>query len=164
MHTTIQECTWGIAYKVDPKDILEVMDYLNHREKGGYTTKELMFYPTPGQDMIPFITLVYIGTEANPMYLGPAPLKDIAEQVVCSQGPSGCNTQYVFELAQAMRKIAPAVDDQHLFSLEGQIKDMLGTGGKRGIELTKWDGFAVELGVEEKEWECACKRCGLLYL
>ncbi len=125
-----------MAYRVEPHDIMEVMAYLNHREKGGYTTEQLLFHPKLGLDKQPFVTLVYIGTEANPMYLGPAPLTDIAEQVVNAKGPSGCNTEYVLNLAQEMRRIAPEVDDIHLYSLEGHIRDIL-KGQKRGLDEVK---------------------------
>ena len=66
------------------------------------------------------------------MYLGPAPLGDIARQIVKCKGPSGCNTEYVLNLAQEMRKIAPGVDDQHLFSLEGHIREILEKSGTDG--------------------------------
>ena len=119
-----QECTWGIAYRVHPSDVPEVMAYLDHREKGGYTTHEVTFHPME-DTVAPFTALVYIGTEANPSYLGPAPLGDIAEQVVKSRGHSGCNTEYVLELAKAMKIIAPLVHDEHLFTLEAKVREML---------------------------------------
>lgn len=81
----IQESTWGVAYQVDPKDVLEVMAYLDHREKGGYVTKEILFYPRPDLQMEPFHTLVYLGTKHNPLFLGPAMIKDIAHQVMRTQ-------------------------------------------------------------------------------
>jgi len=107
----LQATTWGVAYKVDPRDVMEVIAYLDHREKGGYTTKKLSFHPKPSLNREAFKTLVYIATEANPVY----------RQIVNCKGPSGCNTEYALNLAQEMRKIAPGVDDQHLFSLEGHI-------------------------------------------
>lgn len=143
-----------MAYKVDPKNIMEVMAYLDHREKGGYTTKEVTFYPHPVLDTKPYATLLYIGTEANPLYLGPAPLKDIAMQVFSARGHSGCNTEYVLNLAHSMRKIAPGVEDQHLFSLECHIREMLGRRKEQGIKLME-----SELGTkgEENKYKCTCK-------
>ncbi len=120
----MQECTWGIAYKVHPEDVPEVMAYLDHREKGGYTTHEVRFHPTHNT-LATFSTLVYIGTEANSEYLGPAPLDAIARQVVSSKGPSGCNVEYVLELATSMKQIAPKVNDEHLFKLESKVRELL---------------------------------------
>lgn len=113
-----------MAYKVHAHDIQEVMLYLDKREVGGYTTRELVFHPQ-NETIENFTVLVYIGTESNPSYLGPAPLDDIARQIYCSRGQSGGNVDYVLRLAQEMRTIAPHVHDGHLFGLEKILLDML---------------------------------------
>ena len=102
------------------------MAYLDHREKGGYTTHEVTFHPQT-KGVSSFTVLVYIGTELNPNYLGPAPLDAIAKQVVNSRGPSGCNTEYMLNLATSMREIAPLVSDEHLYSLESKVREMIWT-------------------------------------
>ena len=84
-----------------------------------------MFYPQD-RSRNEFIVLVYIATESNPLYLGPAPLDEIAQQIVVSKGESGSNTEYLFELAKSMRLIAPSVIDEHLFELEKKVKELLG--------------------------------------
>ena len=111
----------------------DVMAYLDHRERGGYTTHKVLFYPKhlqqqqqqPDPKISTFTVLAYIATEVNPNYLGPAPVDDLAKQVVDCRGPSGCNTEYILNLAQAMRQIAPGVKDEHLFSLEGKVREQL---------------------------------------
>ena len=48
-----------------------------------------------------------------------------AKQVVNSRGPSGCNTEYMLNLATSMREIAPLVPDEHLYSLESKVREMI---------------------------------------
>ena len=120
----MQECTWGLAYQVDPHDVPEVMEYLDRREAGGYTTHELTFYPHDISFQT-FTVLVYIATERNPNHLGPAPLDTMAHQIITSQGKSGDNIEYVMELAKSMRVIAPHVVDHHLYELEARIKELM---------------------------------------
>ena len=127
------------------------MAYLNHREGVGYGTKELIFHPQEGEE--PFQTLVYIGTVVNPHYLGPAPIEDIAKQVVTSRGNSGCNTEYVLKLAQAMREIAPLIQDTHLFMLEKKIKEMV-----------MKDLREVCISQRTKEITCTCDHCDHLIM
>lgn len=55
-------------------------------------------------------------------FAGPAPISDIAKQVVGCHGPSGLNKEYVYKLAEAMRNIAPEVYDDHLFALEEEVR------------------------------------------
>ena len=132
------------------------MSYLNHREKGGYTTHKVVFYPRKDSSThTPFHTLVYIGTELNPNYLGPAPIEDIAKQVVDSRGPSGCNTEYVLKLAESMRTNFPSVRDSHLFSLEDRIKVIL----ERQLQIKIDVNIEVTDVPFEKDENCTCNFC-----
>lgn len=114
------DTVWGVAYKIPPSKIPAVTSHLDFREKGGYKQAKVTFYPGDENDE-PFDLILYVGTEDNPFYLGPAPLKDMATQIFYSIGPSGHNKEYIFNLAEALRNIAPEAEDNHLYSLEKEL-------------------------------------------
>jgi len=117
-----KEITWGVAYEVLPDSVPEVMAYLNHREKGGYTLHNVEFNPKD-KSFINFSVYVYIATESNKQFLGDAPMADIAKQIAKSKGPSGENSEYVLRLAKAVREMG--VYDGHLFDLEKLVSEEL---------------------------------------
>lgn len=115
----LQACTWGVAFEVTGSQIQESLDYLNIREsvRGGYGTRTVEFIPRD-ESQPSAQALVYIATEDNPTYLGPASLDEIAAQIAVCKGKTGYNIEYLLRLAEFMRQSCPGVDDPHLFSLE----------------------------------------------
>lgn len=115
----VQACTWGVAFEVTGSQVEESLAYLNIREavRGGYGTHMVEFIPR--DESQPSVqALVYIATEDNPTYLGPASPEEIAAQIVVCKGKTGYNIEYLLRLAEFMRECCPGVDDPHLFSIE----------------------------------------------
>ncbi len=109
-----------MAYKIPDDKVEEVKEHLDFREKGGYEIFPVKFYPQDDEE--PFTLNIYTGNDDNPFYLGPAPLEEIAKQINDSEGPSGKNSEYLFQLATAMRNLVPHVTDSHLFELERHVQ------------------------------------------
>lgn len=124
---------------------------MDYREKGGYERKSVLFYPSYSikdtasyslannkfpsdlenekllssvSENTPFYITIYIGGEDNPNYAGVEDIYTIAKQILVSHGPSGANTEYLYNLASAMRLIAPGINDEHLYVLETTVKTL----------------------------------------
>lgn len=114
----------GMAYQVTP----DTFDYLDHREKNGYLR---FFIPLHWLDEMAQKSgqeqgVVYIASADNAAYLGPASEAEIARQIAQSQGPSGPNSDYLLQLAQALRVLK--ADDKHVFTLENILLQQLSKG------------------------------------
>ncbi|XP_072933473.1 putative glutathione-specific gamma-glutamylcyclotransferase 2 [Epargyreus clarus] len=114
---------WGVAYKIRTEDIEQVTKHLDYREKNGYSKKTVTFHPKD-KSREPFVLTLYVATQENESFAGPASIEDIAKQVISCQGPSGPNKEYVYNLAEAMRQLAPDVEDDHLFNLEATLRKL----------------------------------------
>ena len=106
----------GMAYLIERKVAQETFAKLDYREKNGYERHEVQLCFTDAT-FVPGI--VYIATEDNKAFLGPAPLEEIVAQIRVSVGPSGSNVDYVLALAGALRRLD--IDDDHVFELERHL-------------------------------------------
>lgn len=109
---------WGAAFRLDPTD--DVLAALDHREKGGYERLELEVVFEAGKAT----ALTWVAPPENPSYLGPAPIRAIAEQVVASVGPSGANVEYVLELDRALRRMG--APDPHVGGVARAVRELTG--------------------------------------
>lgn len=99
---------------------------MDYREKGGYKRISVLFHPQDERKK-PFDITIYVATKDNFQFAGEADLASIAQQIYLSVGPSGTNIEYICNLAKAMREIAPNINDEHLFTLERMVLDLIQT-------------------------------------
>lgn len=98
---------FGMAYRIGGEVRDRILRDLDHREKGGYERHEVDVW-SDGEVVVPD-ALVYVATPENPVFLGEAPLDEMALQIHNSRGPSGANSEYLLELDRALRELG-AVD------------------------------------------------------
>ncbi|KNZ82124.1 Cation transport regulator-like protein [Termitomyces sp. J132] len=85
------DVVWGIAYTIDPVYEAEVRDYLDYREKDGYTMETLDIYGMNGNE------------------------ETIIIHKVCLL------SDYLYNLVQAIRELSPNSHDSHLYALEVSV-------------------------------------------
>ena len=76
------------------------------------------------------VTWLATSDPANLNWLGEPEggLEEMAETIANAVGPSGRNTEYLYELAEALRGIG--VEDDHLYELEARVRAI--ETGRRG--------------------------------
>jgi cation transport regulator ChaC len=107
----------GMAYRITPA----VFAHLDMREKNGYLRNATTLHFA---DSTTAEALVYIATETNAAYLGPASELEIARHIAGAHGPSGDNRDYLLRLADALRELGE--DDAHVFAIERHLKALDG--------------------------------------
>jgi cation transport regulator ChaC len=110
------ERCWGRAYLVEA----DVLDHLDHRERGGYSRHELLAHRARGGQIK---VLVYIGGPDNPQFIGRAPMGEMVSQIVESVGPSGANSEYLLSLDDALT--AMGAQDEHVTALAAAVRKYL---------------------------------------
>jgi len=114
----------GMAYLITPA----VFDQLDYREKNGYLrfTAPMKFTDDSSAE-----ALVYIASEKNAAFLGPASEYEIARHIAGAAGPSGRNADYVIDLARALRKLAAT--DTHVFAVEKNLIQISERASRRSV-------------------------------
>ena len=107
------EVCHGMAYLVDH----HVFEHLDHREKNGYDRFAVRLVMEKTEQMVDGLT--YVAAVDNHAYLGPVPLPELAAHISRSSGPSGSNTDYLLQLARALRQLG--AHDPHIYALEALL-------------------------------------------
>ncbi|TFK98065.1 ChaC-like protein [Pterulicium gracile] len=138
-----ENIVWGIAYTIDPVYETEVREYLDHREKDGYTMETIDIWGVvDGEEKVILPGAhCYVGRSDNPSFVGFEPIEGLAYHIWKSEGPSGRNKDYLYNLSKAIRKLAPESHDEHLAALELRIRRL----DEEAEEEGKKDG-ELELG------------------
>ncbi|XP_054788519.1 gamma-glutamylcyclotransferase 2-3 isoform X2 [Prosopis cineraria] len=122
------EGEWGVAYKIYKKEDQEIaFTYLEAREKQ-YDKKVYLDVFAELTATTPAISgvMVYIASpdkDVNTNYLGPASVEEIARQIIRAEGPSGPNTDYLFQLEKALLQIG--CQDKHVMDLANEVRRIL---------------------------------------
>lgn len=128
--------TWGVAYKIEPKHARSVKEYLDHREKNGYSEhlvsmkvhsqfRDIFNSEIPEKyDVKPLGSSiechVYIGKPDNEAFVGFQDPENLARHIVKSRGPSGENKEYLYNLHESLLDLARLREDQ--LSKSGEIQ------------------------------------------
>ncbi|TKR69494.1 hypothetical protein L596_021646 [Steinernema carpocapsae] len=110
---------WGMAYRVPDDDVQQTKAYLDFRERAGYRCDEVIFHPDDGSE--PFPLKVYISISEDNPFNAPSEDDEIVDTIISSRGHSGTNLEYALRLADCVRRMAPHVEDDHLFGIERRL-------------------------------------------
>ncbi|KAI0089931.1 ChaC-like protein [Irpex rosettiformis] len=132
-----EDIVWGLAYTIDPLYESEVRDYLDYREKDGYTLEEIDIYGVEdGKEVIvTHKAFCYVGRRDNPSFIGSEHIDALSEKIWHSVGPSGLNKDYLYELSAAVRKLSPESHDSHLYALETRCRRLDADVGRNGVGI-----------------------------
>ncbi|KAJ1581085.1 hypothetical protein NDA11_002098 [Ustilago hordei] len=122
------DIVWGVSFTINPEHSQVVRQYLDYREKNGYSAINVPLYSksqVEGEEEKEITVLknalVYVGLPSNPAFVGPQSLDALAQRIYTCSGPSGPNPEYLLNLAKAVRELASQSVDHHLFSLEKRL-------------------------------------------
>jgi len=120
-----EDIVWGVAFTIDPAHVAEVRDNLDNRETD-YAVETLDVYTTENgkEKVVISQACCHISRPDNPSFVHSEPLDALAVHIWRSVGPSGRNKDYLYQLAESMRALAPASYDAHLFTLENKIRQL----------------------------------------
>lgn len=124
-----EEEAWcdGFVFRIAPADEEKVLRALDQREVEGYGREKVeahVFSETTMEiETVLLDVWVYMATERNPAFLGPAQPEEIAKEALHCHGESGANSEYILCLAQTLR--SAGLVDEHVFKVEGALNRLL---------------------------------------
>ncbi len=107
----------GVVYRLSGKDHRETLEYLDHRESGGY---QRCWVSVSAGETGPVRALTYIALPGNPHYLGPTDPVSLREHVLRSIGPSGHNIDYYHNLMDSLSRLDLSAGELSDVSLPGE--------------------------------------------
>lgn len=134
--------TLGVVYYIPSDHAADVREYLDVREQNGYTLHEvdvhldvsplqeselqeslnhLEIHETSGRRVLR--TTVYIGTVDNEAFVGPEKIKETAEVIATSHGPSGSNYKYLKQLCDSLDEMTS--NGSFLMDTDNYLKELL---------------------------------------
>lgn len=108
---------WGTAYQLPADNLPATLAALDYREKNGYQRLVTRLDTAAG----PLTGIVYVADENNPHFES-AGIEEVARVIADATGPSGANTEYLFELEAALAHIAQP--DSYVSELADCVRKM----------------------------------------
>lgn len=109
----------GLAFRTSFDGRCDMLAQLDRREQGGYARTCVTLRLTDGRQIQ---ALTYVGDAANPHFLGPQPLPQMARHIGASHGPSGANVDYLLCLVRTLRGLG--IDDPHCEALASHVRGL----------------------------------------
>lgn len=116
---------WGVVWTIDPAYAEEVRAELDFREKAGYSCEHCEVFDTAhdgSERLIESKCSIYVGHVENVDFAGPMPHDELARYISTHTGPSGRNTDYVLELATAIKTLSRDSGDLYLEDIAGRLR------------------------------------------
>lgn len=107
---------WGMAYQIRAAEVDAVLSHLDYREKGGYRRLDAELDMAGAKQS----AITYLADSNNPEFLGGSSLEQMARQILKASGPSGANTEYLYQLEQSLKQ--HGVEDPHVFQLAEAVR------------------------------------------
>ena len=112
--------TWGKALRIPGDKAEEVAAGLDDREKGGYISKAVTVTTREGEKIT---AMLYMSTPGSSNFISDEPSQTTANIIAKSVGPSGPNTEYLFNVNVALRELELA--DPYCEELEVLVRQRL---------------------------------------
>ncbi len=109
----------GVAFRLSEPST-GVLDALDIREQDGYARTAVQLELEDGRQLT---GVTWIARPDNPSWRGGESLGRIAQIIASSEGPSGSNRDYLFELHKALQTLG--IDDENVSRLSQRVRGLL---------------------------------------